>query len=413
MYFSPEGLALGAGTVLLPAVGPRRLADLQGEEARLLALLSATYGKGVSPSALGNIERAAKSWHEGDDAAAVIHLAHAGLPLPIDPSEEARRLFVTDAFIKAGTSPVGILQALGLDASYIESVAKLYNELEPRVPAGNGIFSGRWTRILSFLSDLTASQTEQLGLWATRLLTPLAAGAGAVEVFRLIFVPAPNRIRVEGDIAGLPGGRYSWNRDETELNISYRTVDGEQRTFTARRKGNKFLGPQGQVVGTVLPDDNVTIESDALPERSANDEPKLCPRPEKDRRTNDKGLAYEAFMRPLVNPGMPTPLGLAYYLPNRSTGKAVEFDDCQQKTGVVIDYKDRYWKTLSNLGIQRFFIEDLWEQAERQVRAAGDRPIRWYFSEKKAADFVRDLFEGDRVRGRIEIVHVPMPESAR
>ena len=46
-------------------------------------------------------------------------------------------------------------------------------------------------------------------------------------------------------------------------------------------------------------------------------------------------------MRPLVNPGMPTPLGFGYYLPNLSTGKAVEFDDCQQTTGRMIDYKDR------------------------------------------------------------------------
>jgi len=118
-------------------------------------------------------------------------------------------------------------------------------------------------------------------------------------------------------------------------------------------------------------------------------------------------------MRPLVNPGMPTPLGFGYYLPNLSTGKAVEFDDCQQTTGRMIDYKDRYWKTLSDLDIQKFFIKQLWEQAERQVQAAGDRQVRWYFSEKKAVDFVRDLFEGDPVRGRVEIVHVPMPESAR
>jgi hypothetical protein len=106
MYFSPDGLALGAGTILLSAVGPRRLADLQGEEARLLALLSAAYGKAISPSVLGNVERAAKCWREGDETAAVTHLVHAGLPLPVDPSEEARRLFVTDAFIKTGTSPI-------------------------------------------------------------------------------------------------------------------------------------------------------------------------------------------------------------------------------------------------------------------------------------------------------------------
>jgi hypothetical protein len=75
----------------------------------------------------------------------------------------------------------------------------------------------------------------------------------------------------------------------------------------------------------------VVIDSDALPGRPANDEPKLCPRPEKDKRTNDKGLSYEAFMRPLVNPGMPTPLGFAYYLPDRSTADTVEFDDVSRR----------------------------------------------------------------------------------
>ena len=84
------------------------------------------------------------------------------------------------------------------------------------MPAGNGILSGRWTKIFSFLGDLTATQAEQLGLWATRLLGPTAIVAGAVEVFRTIFVPSANRIRIEGDIKGLPGGHYSWNRDESQ-----------------------------------------------------------------------------------------------------------------------------------------------------------------------------------------------------
>jgi hypothetical protein len=117
-------------------------------------------------------------------------------------------------------------------------------------------------------------------------------------------------------------------------------------------------------------------------------------------------------MRPLVNPGMPTPLGWGYYLVNRSTSKPVEFD-CQQKTGIMIDYKDRYWKMLSNLDLQKFIIRDLWDEAGRQVRAAGSRPVRWYFSEKQAADYIRELFEGDAVRGSIDIVDAPMPESAR
>ena len=362
---------------------------------------------------LGNIERAAKSWGEGDDTLAAIHLAHAALPRPDDPDEAARRLFITDAFIKAGTNSLGVLQALGLDADYVETVSKLYNELEPRVPAGNSILSGRWTKILSFLGDLTGAQADQLGLWATRLLGPTAIVAGAVEVFRTIFVPSSNRIRDEGDIKGLPGGHYAWNRDESELHITYRDADGEERALTARRKAQEFLDSRGRVVGRVLPGDTVAIDADALPGRAASDGPKLCPLPKPDRRTNDKGLAYEAFMRPIVNPGMPTPLGWGYYLPNSSTRKPVEFDDCQQTTGIMIDYKDRYWKVLSDLRIQRFLVRQLWEQAERQVQAAGASPIRWYFSEKKAADYVRDLFRGDRIRERIDIVYAPMPESAR
>src|SRR5580698_10837211 len=79
LNLTPEGLALGAGTVLVPADGPRQLQSLRGQEARVLALLSVAYGRAVAPSVLGNIERAAKAWHEGDDCLAYIHLAHTGL----------------------------------------------------------------------------------------------------------------------------------------------------------------------------------------------------------------------------------------------------------------------------------------------------------------------------------------------
>jgi hypothetical protein len=71
---------LGAGTVLVPAHEARRLASLDGQEARVLALLSAAYGKAVAPAVLGNIARAADAWRQGDDCLAYIHLAHSRLP---------------------------------------------------------------------------------------------------------------------------------------------------------------------------------------------------------------------------------------------------------------------------------------------------------------------------------------------
>lgn len=65
LNFTRDGLVLGAGTVIVSADGPRLLKSLDGEEARVLALLSAAYGKAVPPSVLGNIRRA---WKLGERA---------------------------------------------------------------------------------------------------------------------------------------------------------------------------------------------------------------------------------------------------------------------------------------------------------------------------------------------------------
>jgi hypothetical protein len=381
LYFSPDGLALGAGTILLPAVGPRRVANLQGEEARLLALLSATYDEAISPSVLGNIERAAKSWREGDDTLAAIHLAHAALPRPNDADEAARRLFITDAFIKAGTHPLAILQALDLDAAYVERVAKYYNEFEPRVPAGNGIFSGRWTKILSFLGDLTAAQAEQLGAWATRLLGPTAIVTEAVEVFRTIFVPSDNPIRDEGDIKGLPGGHYAWNRDERLLHFTYDRADGSRRIYTAELRDDVFRDAGGRVVGRLLPGGIAAIDQTAVfPEATNDNEPRLCPVPGLDKPGSEKGKDYEDFVKRIVNPENPTPRYWGFQLPNPGpTGGVVHYDDCRHSTGTMVETKDKYDGLLKFAqGLQSVFYEFL-DQSKRQIDAAGNRAVQWYF----------------------------------
>jgi hypothetical protein len=91
LTFAPQGLVLGAGTILVQADSSRRMQSLDGQEVRVLALLSAAYGRAVAPSVLGNIKRAAKAWGEGDDCLAYIHLAHARLPALQDQVEAARR----------------------------------------------------------------------------------------------------------------------------------------------------------------------------------------------------------------------------------------------------------------------------------------------------------------------------------
>lgn len=132
MTFAAEGLVLGAGTILVPAEGIRRLKSLRGQEQRILALLSAAHGKAVSPLVLGNIERAGKAWSVGDDCLAYIHLAHAGLQPPADLRSAAWRLIIADAAMKAGVSARAIFQALEAGGPSIGTIEKYDPGQPPR-----------------------------------------------------------------------------------------------------------------------------------------------------------------------------------------------------------------------------------------------------------------------------------------
>jgi hypothetical protein len=383
LKFAPEGLVLGAGTVIVAAEGRRQLSSFEGKEARVLALLSAAYDKAIPPSVVGNIKRAAKAWSEGDDCLAYIHLAHARLATPNDPNEAAHRLFIVDGFMKAGASPRAVFKALRLNSAYIAVVEKFFNSNELRVPAGSGRTSGEWTRgasggeqpvsgsgypttrghslsyvdsapavsgpsglarrVLSWMANLDAAQVAELAVYGLRVLT-LAGGATAV--FGILFVPSTNKIRVEGEVADIPGLRYSWNRDELTLHLTYDHA-GEHRIFAAYLDGDVFRDESGRKIGSVIGGNKVAIDLLAvLPDLvKKSDEPRLCPAPARDVPGGDRGLdykdnlarQYEDFLKPLINPDAPTPSGYAYYLPNPNKGnRLVSYDDCQKKGRYIV-----------------------------------------------------------------------------
>jgi hypothetical protein len=430
----------------------RRLQSLKGQEARVLALLSTAYGRAVAPSVLGNIERAAKAWGAGDECLAYIHLAHARLPELQDPVEAARRLFVADGFMKAGTSPRAVFQALGFGAAYIEAVEKFFNPDEPRVSAGSGRTSGEWTRdlngdgqlatgsgrpaasgrtlsylstapaasessgvwsrLLSWTADLDAAQIAELAIYASRVLVPVG---GAAAVFGILFVPSPNNIRVEGDVTGVPGLRYSWNRDELTLHLTYDHA-GAQRTFAAYLDGDEFRDEDGQVIGHVIGGNKVAIDLFAvLPDLvKEKDEPRMCPAPEPDVPGCDRGLQYEEdlakqyedFLKPVINPDAPTPSGYSYYLPYPDPRKEpVSYDDCQRMTSILFEFKGYYGGLLAFDSNAR---ESFLSQSLRQIEASGGRPVVWIFADREDAVRTQKLFE-DAGEGRqyITIIHVP------
>jgi hypothetical protein len=435
LHFAPEGLVLGAGTVIVAAVGSHQLQTLEGQEARVLGLLASAYGKAIAPAVLGNIERAAKAWSEGDDCLAYIHLAHARFGETPVPYDAARRLFIVEGFMKAGTSPRAVFEALGLGAPYIDTVEKLFNPDEPRIPAGSGKPSGEWTSgaaagsgddsaqttestdgaphssllgrmpvpAPSFLGTLDAAQVAELGAYAARMLGPIGAAAAA---FGLLFIPSPNNVRVEGEVPEIPGLRYSWNRDETLLHLTYAAPDGGQHIFSAQLDEDVFRDARGRVVGRVLSDSTVAIDAAAVSsDLIDDDEPRLCPDTTKDKRTNDLGLDYENYIKSIVNPENPTPTYMGYSLPK--VAGSVTFDDCEHSTGTMVEIKDGYAGFLDSAGGKAILARILMEQAVDQVQAAAGRPLRWYFSQKAVADYAREIF-GDAGLN-IDVVHEPRP----
>jgi hypothetical protein len=80
-------------------------------------------------------------WRRGDKALANIRVAFARIPR-LDDRAGAYRLFLAEKLLDAGMSPGALMKGLGFDAPRRGLVK--YNPNQPRVPAGNGINSGRW-----------------------------------------------------------------------------------------------------------------------------------------------------------------------------------------------------------------------------------------------------------------------------
>ncbi len=135
MQFSEKGLALGAGTVLAAANASR----LAKTDPRLAFLVRVAHSRAPSASALAHLSKAVRRWSDGDESMARMHvvgrLQH--------PEADARRLFLAEALLDAGLAPDELLKAVATRPADAD-LAK-YNADQPRVPAGNGRPSGRWT----------------------------------------------------------------------------------------------------------------------------------------------------------------------------------------------------------------------------------------------------------------------------
>ena len=412
LSFESAGLVLGRGTILarsqIDGRGSRRLR--LDEEPRLLALLSTAYGRRPAAAALGRIRKAAEKWSEGEDCQAALHLVFARLPRLEKGSDAAWRLFLVDELIASGVDPADVLASIGRDPDAPPILAKLYDENEARVLAGNGRESGRWTRVASFLARLTPAQWLELGRFVGRFAGPVAAAG-------MLFIPNRGGGRDhDGEIEGTGGLRYAWTEDEAALRITDQT--GKLVLLASHGEGGAFYDDRGVVVGRTFHGD-VVIDADAvrkeLPATADQDEePKLCPAPGKDKagrtgEAGDKDKDYEDYVKMLVNPVNPTPRGFGVQLSNPTDGgKMVFYDDCQRQSGILIEAKGTgYAEPILRSPFMAEVFGEAWvEQARRQVAASGGRPIQWHFAEQKAADVAREFFDDNGLK-QISVIYTP------
>lgn len=468
LTFRDEGLVLGAGTVLASAIHDGALVTLSVDDARLRTLLSVAYDCEVGGKAMGHIRRGARRWAEGEATLAAIHLAMTGLGKLRQPREASRRLFLADWMLCAGAPGDGVLAALGSPARE-SRLSRRYNEQESRVPKGSGRPSGRWTagealvdaahQVEAKLKDVfgdkavegaeqalkdsarqavraaeqavetgvqqaeetalaTVTEEGELQLARFAALIPAAAVFGAV-----LFVPEPNDITHKWiDVPGRPGLRYRQRADTPGWQISYEGPHGVVEENLYERHHGVLSDDNGRVVGRVLARGALAIDlAVAAPSTVKPDEPRFCPVASPDRYgqgPGSVGRVYEDQIKALVNPTRPTPSGFGMALLNVvGNGNLVMFDDCEQSSGTMIEIKGPTYTEILEKELRSqaagkdadwSVVSDLLGQSERQVQAAGARPIRWYFADQAAADAVRQIFaKEDKGRERIEVRVVP------
>lgn len=159
MEVTGGGLRLGAGTLL----AKMQEEELALDSLRAMALLAAAYERpATAVNAFEKLRRACELWNEGERALAQIYLVQANLPRCDEKG--ALRLFVVQELLEAGVMPTELVEAQGLNSALL----RIFNADQPRVPAGNGRESGRWTDGSGGGVVIPASHRTRAGIRAIR-----------------------------------------------------------------------------------------------------------------------------------------------------------------------------------------------------------------------------------------------------
>lgn len=268
-----------------------------------------------------------------------------------------------------------------------------------------------------------------------QIMTKLAVAAlrgargRATDFLGALVTSTPTGVEGAGE---LPDGRsYRWLTDEHDPTLEISGWFSPTETYKVGRDGIIRAIGHGETVevgwvkdGVAIIDTNaasninVPVPESLHIEATSESEPRLCPKETPDRKGHENRkdkktgrnfiMEYEDHVKKYVNPEDPTPTGMGYAFINPETGKDVVFDDCDKKTGDLIEAKGPTYTRL--LTINEYTaagtINNLLGQAGRQVRAAHGRRLIWYFAQPTAAEIAREAFK--REKYNIDVRVLPM-----
>jgi len=435
MAFGPDGLTLGAGTVLATTEADGRAIALdEAAEARLQALLAAAYVRPITPQTLRFIRRGAASWRDGDKAMAAMHLAMTGLPSLPQPKAAARRLFMADQLMKAGATPEVIFRALDLEPPIQKAALSIggYNLLEPRN------LRGEWTLAGEVAAGVAAAFAQARKLLefggvvveAGELAIAIATVAAPTIIFGVAMIPFDQRSPKESyGVPGHPDMRLERASGDRLWRLAYKDKSGVQRTALEQPDGT-LKDYRGKTVGYIVKsqshtgDKGAAISLPAVDAKVDENEPQLCAAAGPDKFGGGPGSAgrlFEDLVKPVINsPPHTTPSGFSVALLNPITGNMVNFDDCQRSTGIMYEYKGPTYTPFLQRANENEFVgpsalAKMLDQATRQVQAAQGKHIVWLFADRDAAEDVRDKFDKNKNENlkSIEIKIFPSMETIK
>ena len=344
-------------------------------------------------------------------------------------------------------------RALGLDLARVMAAVELAKDYDPDQARDE---LGRWTSegasaaagpAAGFAGDpdafsLYGASGAAAGLRALAQRAFAAAAAllpegaatvglaltGSAAVLGTLFLPLNRGSVATGTLPDAPDFSYKYDQDTGLLTVTRQNADGTTDVvFSGHHdKDAVFRDKNGNAIGRYL-GDSVALDADAVrgyqapgPATTRDDDPKVCPAPEKDKpggKTNEGGVAYEEYVGKVVGGVVPPGLGLAIRM-TKPDGKSVYLDNCVNETHSLIEAKGfeygralEKWRTENDNKPWIFYENDMMDQAARQVEVARTRGwnLEWHFADKEVAKYMEGKFAEKGYP--IKVVHTQPPQS--